>query len=184
MSRLPFRNTSAAVLATLLLLSGCAQHPVQTPATPPLPTTSAQPTAEAVAVFSNQEEFQQCLDSLRIGRVFFMGDTAKIVSPFGARGGNTGVADADNLAWKLAAVLRGRASPRLLDSYNDERAPIAKQIVTRANQSIAEFGPIFEALGMDGGVDHEKIQRSMAVMTQAQPMMVMKEMIIRSCQPI
>jgi 2-polyprenyl-6-methoxyphenol hydroxylase-like FAD-dependent oxidoreductase len=51
----------------------------------------------------------QCLDRLRIGSVFFMGDTAKIVSPFGARGGNTGVADADNLAWKLAVVLRGLA---------------------------------------------------------------------------
>ncbi|MCB2001169.1 MAG: FAD-dependent oxidoreductase, partial [Rhodoferax sp.] len=43
----------------------------------------------------------QCLDALHIGSVYFMGDTAKIVSPFGARGGNTGVADADNLAWKL-----------------------------------------------------------------------------------
>jgi 3-(3-hydroxy-phenyl)propionate hydroxylase len=50
-----------------------------------------------------------------------MGDTAKVVSPFGARGGNTGVADADNLAWKLAAVVRGTASPALLDSYHDER---------------------------------------------------------------
>ena len=50
-----------------------------------------------------------------------MGDAAKVVSPFGARGGNTGVADADNLAWKLAAVLRGRAAPALLDSYDEER---------------------------------------------------------------
>ena len=44
---------------------------------------------------------------MRHGRVFFMGDAAKVVSPFGARGGNTGIADADNLAWKLAAVLQG-----------------------------------------------------------------------------
>jgi 3-(3-hydroxy-phenyl)propionate hydroxylase len=71
----------------------------------------------------------QCLDKLRVGRVFFMGDTAKIVSPFGARGGNTGVADADNLAWKLAAVLRGQAGPRLLDSYDDERCEAAQQNV-------------------------------------------------------
>lgn len=71
----------------------------------------------------------QCLDQLRVGRVFFMGDTAKVVSPFGARGGNTGVADADNLAWKLAAVLRGRASPALLDSYNEERLEAAQQNV-------------------------------------------------------
>ncbi|MGH8806040.1 MAG: FAD-dependent oxidoreductase, partial [Polaromonas sp.] len=52
----------------------------------------------------------ECIDQMRHGRVFFMGDSAKVVSPFGARGGNTGIADADNLAWKLAAVLKGRAA--------------------------------------------------------------------------
>jgi 3-(3-hydroxy-phenyl)propionate hydroxylase len=83
----------------------------------------------------------QCLDSLRIGRVFFMGDTAKIVSPFGARGGNTGVADADNLAWKLAAVLRGRASPKLLDSYNDERLDAAQQNVRVTNRTARFLRP-------------------------------------------
>ncbi|HAL36995.1 MAG TPA: FAD-binding monooxygenase, partial [Polaromonas sp.] len=77
----------------------------------------------------------QCLDQLRVGRVFFMGDTAKIVSPFGARGGNTGVADADNLAWKLAAVLRERASPTLLDSYNEERLEAAQQNVRVTNRT-------------------------------------------------
>lgn len=77
----------------------------------------------------------QCLDRLRVGRVFFMGDTAKIVSPFGARGGNTGVADADNLAWKLAAVLQGRAAPKLLDSYHDERHEAAAQNVMVTNRT-------------------------------------------------
>ncbi len=48
-------------------------------------------------------------------------------------------------------VLKGKAGPGLLDSYNAERAPIAQQIVTRANQSIEEFGPIFEALGLLDG---------------------------------
>lgn len=71
----------------------------------------------------------QCLNTLRMGRVFFMGDTAKIVNPFGARGGNTGVADADNLAWKLAAVLRGHADETLLESYNDERLEAAQENV-------------------------------------------------------
>jgi 3-(3-hydroxy-phenyl)propionate hydroxylase len=71
----------------------------------------------------------QCLNTLRKGRVFFMGDTAKIVNPFGARGGNTGVADADNLGWKLAAVLRGHASEALLESYNDERLEAAQENV-------------------------------------------------------
>ncbi|MDP3167785.1 MAG: FAD-dependent oxidoreductase, partial [Hydrogenophaga sp.] len=60
----------------------------------------------------------ECLDQLRHGRVFFVGDAAHVVSPFGARGGNSGVQDADNLAWKLAAVLQGRAAPALLASYH------------------------------------------------------------------
>jgi len=83
----------------------------------------------------------RCLDQLRIGRVFFMGDTAKVVCPFGARGGNTGVADADNLAWKLAAVLRGRASPQLLDSYNAERLEAARQNVAVTNRTARFLRP-------------------------------------------
>ena len=95
------------------------------------------------------------------GRVFIMGDAAHRHPPSNGLGSNTSIQDAFNLAWKMAMVVKGEAGPGLLDSYNDERAPVAKQIVTRANQSIAEFGPIFEALGMDGGVDHAKIQRNM-----------------------
>jgi 3-(3-hydroxy-phenyl)propionate hydroxylase len=59
--------------------------------------------------------------ALGTGAVFFLGDAAKVVSPFGARGGNSGIADADNLAWKLAAVVQGRAHPALLASYHAER---------------------------------------------------------------
>ncbi len=83
----------------------------------------------------------QCLDRLRIGSVFFMGDTAKIVSPFGARGGNTGVADADNLAWKLAAVLRGQAPASLLDSYHEERHEAAAQNVQVTNRTARFLRP-------------------------------------------
>jgi 2,4-dichlorophenol 6-monooxygenase len=90
-----------------------------------------------------------------------MGDAAHRHPPSNGLGSNTSIQDAFNLAWKLAMVIKGQATPKLLETYSNERVPIAKQIVTRANQSIAEFGPIFEALGMDGGVDHEKIQRNM-----------------------
>lgn len=83
----------------------------------------------------------QCLDQLRSGSVFFMGDTAKIVSPFGARGGNTGIADADNLAWKLAAVLKGRAPPALLDSYDEERHEAAEQNVRVTNRTARFLRP-------------------------------------------
>ena len=77
----------------------------------------------------------QCLHRLRHGRVFFIGDTAKVVSPFGARGGNTGIADADNLAWKLAAVVRGHASSELLGSYNQERLQAAQRNVQVTNRT-------------------------------------------------
>ena len=101
------------------------------------------------------------------GRVFIMGDAAHRHPPSNGLGSNTSIQDGFNLAWKLASVVKGQAALSLLDSYSVERAPIARQIVTRANQSIGEFGPIFEALGMDGGVDHEKIQASMAARCDA-----------------
>jgi len=103
------------------------------------------------------------------GRVFIMGDAAHRHPPSNGLGSNTSIQDAFNLAWKLAMVLKGQASPKLLESFSEERAPIAKQIVTRANQSIGEFGPIFQALGMDGGMDHEKIKRNMDARTEATP---------------
>ena len=77
----------------------------------------------------------QCLHSLRHGHVFFLGDTAKVVSPFGARGGNTGIADADNLAWKLAAVVHQKAPSVLLDSYNQERLQAAQRNVQVTNRT-------------------------------------------------
>ncbi len=95
------------------------------------------------------------------GRVFIMGDAAHRHPPSNGLGSNTSIQDAFNLAWKLAAVVKGQAGEALLDTYTAERAPVAKQIVTRANQSIGEFGPIFEALGMTGGTDIEKIKASM-----------------------
>jgi 3-(3-hydroxy-phenyl)propionate hydroxylase len=61
------------------------------------------------------------LDEFRHGRVFFIGDAAHVVSPFGARGGNSGVQDADNLGWKLAVVLLKQAPVRLLETYDAER---------------------------------------------------------------
>ena len=54
-------------------------------------------------------------------RIIFAGDSAHVISPFGARGGNGGIQDVDNLCWKLAAVVKGDASSRLLETYNSER---------------------------------------------------------------
>jgi 2,4-dichlorophenol 6-monooxygenase len=82
-------------------------------------------------------------------RVFIMGDAAHRHPPSNGLGSNTSIQDAFNLAWKMSLVLKGKAKPKLLETYSQERAPIAKQIVTRANKSIGEFGPIFQALGME-----------------------------------
>ncbi|WP_309682867.1 FAD-dependent monooxygenase [Polaromonas sp.] len=83
----------------------------------------------------------ECLDRLRHGHVFFVGDAAHVMSPFGARGGNSGVQDADNLAWKLAAVLQGRASPQLLDSYHEERHEAAQLNVRITNRTTRFLRP-------------------------------------------
>jgi 2-polyprenyl-6-methoxyphenol hydroxylase-like FAD-dependent oxidoreductase len=68
---------------------------------------------------------QRLVERFRIGRVLLAGDAAHLLSPFGARGLNSGAADAENLAWKLAAVLAGEASDRLLESYHAERRAAA-----------------------------------------------------------
>lgn len=82
------------------------------------------------------------------GRVFCMGDACHRHPPSNGLGSNTSIQDAYNLAWKLALVLQGKAAPSLLGTYDAERAPIGKQVVDRANKSIEEFGPIFQALGL------------------------------------
>ena len=68
----------------------------------------------------------QLIEQFRQGRTFFLGDSAHAMSPFGARGGNSGIQDAENLAWKLALVLSGRAPESLLDSYHAERRAAAQ----------------------------------------------------------
>ncbi|WP_175922372.1 FAD-dependent oxidoreductase [Burkholderia latens] len=77
----------------------------------------------------------QRMDTFRHGRVLFAGDSAHGVSPFGARGANSGVQDADNLAWKLKLVLDGRAHDRLLDTYASEREFAADENIRNSTRS-------------------------------------------------
>ena len=77
----------------------------------------------------------QRMERFRHGRVLFAGDAAHGVSPFGARGANSGVQDADNLAWKLRLVLQGRAPDRLLDSYDTERVAAADENIVNSTRS-------------------------------------------------
>jgi 3-(3-hydroxy-phenyl)propionate hydroxylase len=67
--------------------------------------------------------------------VIFVGDSAHLVSPFGARGCNGGVADADNLAWKLDAVLTGKAGPELIETYNTEAIITAEENILNSTRS-------------------------------------------------
>jgi 3-(3-hydroxy-phenyl)propionate hydroxylase len=85
------------------------------------------------------------LSKFRHGRVLFLGDAAHEVSPFGARGFNSGIQDADNLAWKLAAVLRGTAPERLLESYDEERLVAADENIRHSTRSTEFITPKNEA---------------------------------------
>ena len=77
----------------------------------------------------------QRMDAFRHGRIFFAGDAAHGMSPFGARGANSGVQDADNLAWKLAAVVKRQAPDALLDSYGHEREYAADENILNSTRA-------------------------------------------------
>jgi len=98
-----------------------------------------------ISLWGNNEMFATRLQE---GRVFCVGDAVHRHPPSNGLGSNTSIQDSYNLAWKLAAVIRGQAGPDLLGSYTVERAPVARQIVGRANKSSREFGGFFEALGV------------------------------------
>lgn len=78
-------------------------------------------------------------------RVVFVGDSAHQVSPFGARGGNGGVQDADNLGWKLAAVIQGAADPALIQSYDAERIAAADENIMHSTRATDFITPKTDA---------------------------------------
>jgi 3-(3-hydroxy-phenyl)propionate hydroxylase len=81
------------------------------------------------------------LDRFVHDRVIFIGDAAHQVSPFGARGANSGIQDAENLAWKLAALLRGEGSSALIDSYEVERVQAADENIGHSTRSTEFMSP-------------------------------------------
>ena len=100
------------------------------------------------------------MERFRHGRVLFAGDAAHLVSPFGARGANSGVQDADNLGWKLGLVTRGEAPETLLDSYAAEREYAADENIlnsTRATDFItpkSEISRVFRDAVLDLAREH------------------------------
>ena len=84
--------------------------------------------------FSTYRVHHRVAARFRHGRVFLLGDAAHIHSPVGGQGMNTGIGDAVNLAWKLAAAIRGRAPARILDSYEPERIGFARRLVATTDR--------------------------------------------------
>ena len=85
--------------------------------------------------FSTYRVHHRVAGQFRVGRAFLLGDAAHIHSPVGGQGMNTGIGDAVNLAWKLAAVLRGQAEASLLDSYEQERIAFARRLVATTDRA-------------------------------------------------
>ncbi len=118
------------------------------------------------SLWGNNEMYATHLQS---GRVFCAGDAVHRHPPSNGLGSNTSVQDAYNLAWKLAAVLRGQADPSLLETYSAERAPVAERIVRRANRSSREFAGLFTALGLAPGQSEEEMVRQIEERKAATP---------------
>ena len=104
----------------------------------------------------------QCrrLEKFVHGRVIFAGDSAHIISPFGGRGGNGGIQDADNLVWKLAAVIKGVADESLIASYDEERVRAADENMLHSSRATnfitpkSEIERIFRRAVLDLAADH------------------------------
>jgi 2-polyprenyl-6-methoxyphenol hydroxylase-like FAD-dependent oxidoreductase len=92
-------------------------------------------TVQSVNWFSTYHVHHRVADTFRVGRAFIAGDAGHIHSPAGGQGMNTGMGDAVNLAWKLAAVLQGRAAAKLLDSYAPERIAFAQLLIRSTDQA-------------------------------------------------
>ncbi|WP_163512580.1 FAD-dependent oxidoreductase [Fodinicola acaciae] len=100
------------------------------------------------SIFRVQERL---VDHYRFGRVFLAGDAAHLHSPTGGQGMNTGIGDAENLAWKLALVESGRAAQSLLDTYEAERRPVAQAVLggtTAATKLLVGGTPLTALLRM------------------------------------
>ncbi|MGX9675377.1 FAD-dependent monooxygenase [Mycobacterium sp. HM-7] len=105
------------------------------------------------------QPYQRVADSFACGRAFLVGDAAHAMPPFRAGGANVAVQSADNLAWKLAAVLHDQAGPELLTTYHDERHPVG---AFSSRQSLT--GPVLKLLGIDAELDADEEEPMFALL--------------------
>ncbi|KUJ13596.1 uncharacterized protein LY89DRAFT_622534 [Mollisia scopiformis] len=100
--------------------------------------------------------------------IFCLGDAVHRHPPLNGLGSNTCVQDAYNLAWKIAYVMKGKATSSLLDSYSTERQPVGESVITRANQGLRDHIPVWEALGMmDESIEARR--KDFAELSEASP---------------
>lgn len=111
-------------------------------------------------------------DRYRVGRVLLAGDAVHRQPPTVGLGLNTGIQDAHNLAWKLAAVLGGRANDRLLDTYEAERHPIGRHNVDWAVSAALHHHAILEAIGLGQHTPQPRRDRSFAALVDPSPLAV------------
>lgn len=90
--------------------------------------------------FSSYRVHHRVADRFRVGRCFLAGDAGHVHSPVGGQGMNTGIGDAMNLAWKLAAVIEGTADESILDSYEQERIAFARKLVATTDAVFTRVG--------------------------------------------
>lgn len=104
----------------------------------------------------------QLVDSLRVGRVFLAGDAAHLNPPFGGHGLNTGIGDAVDLGWKLAAVLDGWATDGLLESYAAERRPVQDRVIDEATRNMQTLAPELMSEALDSRSEIGETARAVA----------------------
>ena len=130
-----------------------------------LGTTTVPITIENVMPWNAAAEVA---DRFRDGRVFLAGDSAHVMPPNGGFGGNTGVQDAHNLAWKLAMVLHGQADPALLDTYDAERRPVGVFTTEQAySRYVTRTAPYLGTEGMQPVADDLAIELGYAYQSAA-----------------
>jgi hypothetical protein len=124
--------------------------------------------------FSTYHVHHRMTRHFRKGRAFLLGDAAHIHSPVGGQGMNTGIGDAINLAWKLAAVLDGRATDELLDTFEVERGAFARRLVSTTDR-------VFSFVTADGHLaDLVRTRLAPAVMSRALSFDPVREFLFRT----